>query len=31
MMKGANSVAVIEAVKARMEQIEKSLPEGVSQ
>ena len=30
MMKGANSVAVIEDVKARMEQIQKSLPEGVT-
>jgi cobalt-zinc-cadmium resistance protein CzcA len=29
MMKGANSVKVIEDVKTRMEQIQKALPEGV--
>lgn len=29
MMKGANSVQVIQAVKERMRQVEKSLPEGV--
>ncbi|MBK9731076.1 MAG: CusA/CzcA family heavy metal efflux RND transporter [Chitinophagaceae bacterium] len=30
MMKGANSVQVIKAVKERMSQVEKSLPEGVA-